>query len=75
MLYIIGHAVNDVTDDLTQDVLANKMVCYVAQGISKDFSKVWIPQFLIFLAFMNYVDMLHKKILCILHLCKQVIST
>ena len=42
MIYIIGHAVNDVTDDLTQDVLANKMVCYVAQGISKAFSQVKI---------------------------------
>ena len=60
MLYIIGHAVNDVTDDLTQDVLANKMVCYVAQGISKDFSKVLIPQFLVFLAFMNYLCFIRK---------------
>ena len=40
IFFVIGHAVNDVTDDLTQDVLANKMVCYVAQGISKAFSQV-----------------------------------
>ena len=74
MLYIIGHAVNDVTDDLTQDVLANKMVCYVAQGISKDFSKV-MNSTIFGLFGLHELLMLHKKILCILHLCKQVIST
>ena len=37
---LIGHAINDVTEDFTQEILANKMICYSVQGISSTFSKV-----------------------------------
>ena len=40
---LIGHAINDVTEDFTQEILANKMICYSVQGISSTFSKVSEP--------------------------------
>ena len=51
---IIGHAVNDVISEesntneqsVSNDSLANRMICYMAQGLSQDFHHVSIFDFI-----------------------------